>query len=277
MRKLNLSNLLFPGIIAVLAILLAACSIAIPSRGGYTSQAPTPTPDPAGRVTQIPEVMPSAAAVIQPTQTPAAPAATMIPPAPTRHLPPVSFYIRDFIGNHQYYALGCEASAAVDLAHYYDVFIYQYDFQFNLPVSDNPDLGFVGDVDGPWGQIPPYAYGVHAAPVADLLNAYGVDVQGGKGYTLEDIRSAISQSHPVIVWVIGSMVYSEPVSYQDKLGNTTIVAPYEHVVVLTGYDEDSVRYINNGKYADVPNEVFLNSWGVLGNMAVFHRQADAGE
>ncbi len=271
MRHLNRTNLIFPGIIAVLAILLAAYSIAIPSRGVESVRVLTPTHDPARRVTQVPEILPSETVVTRSTQTSAPPTATLIPPTPTRHVPPESFYIRDFIGNHQYYALGCEASAAVDLAHYYDVNIYQFDFQFNLPVSDNPDLGFVGDVNGPWGQIPPYSYGVHEAPVADLLNEFGVNVQGGRGYTLEDIRGAILKSHPVIVWVIGSMVYSEPVPYEDKLGNTTIVAPYEHVVVLTGFDEDSVRYINNGKYADVPNEVFLKSWGVLGNMAVFHR------
>jgi hypothetical protein len=42
-------------------------------------------------------------------------------------------------------------------------------------------------------------------------------------------------------------------------------------VILTGYDEDSVRYLNNGKFYEVQNEVFINSWGVLGNMAVFHK------
>ena len=112
---------------------------------------------------------------------------------------------------------------------------------------------------------------VHAAPVADFLNHYGVEVQGGSGYTLEEIKQTLSQSHPVIVWVIGSMEYSEPVVYLDQQGNSAIVAPFEHVVILTGYNADSVRYLNNGKFADVPNEVFLNSWRVLENMAVFHK------
>jgi len=271
MRKFNQTHLIFLVILAVLAILLAASLAANPSRGVESDPSLTPTLDPARSVTQNLASLPTVTAVAQPTHTPIPPTATSIPATPTSYIPPESYYIRDIVGNRQYYALGCEASAAVDLAGYYDVDIYQYDFQINLPISDNPDLGFVGDVNGPWGQIPPYAYGVHAAPVADLLNEYGVEVEGGKGYTLEDIKLAISQSHPVIVWVIGSMVYSEPVSYEDKLGNTTIVAPYEHVVILTGYDKDSVRYLNNGKYADVPNKAFLNSWGVLGNMAVFHR------
>lgn len=206
--------------------------------------------------------------VAEPQRTP-----TLKLASPTSTLGPMpsSYYIRDIIGNRQYYALGCEASAAVDLAAYYGAQILQYDFQINLPRSDNPDLGFVGDVNGPWGQIPPAAYGVHAGPVAELLKEFHVDVEGGKGYTLEEIKKRLSGSNPVIVWVIGHMEYSEPVDYIDKQGNTVVVAPYEHVVILTGYDEDSVRYLNNGRFADVPNEVFLNSWGVLENQAVFHR------
>ncbi|PKN87702.1 MAG: hypothetical protein CVU45_07950, partial [Chloroflexi bacterium HGW-Chloroflexi-7] len=84
------------------------------------------------------------------------------------------------------------------------------------------------------------------------------------------IKVQLAQSKPVIVWVIGHMEYSDPVEYVDKQGVTSIVAPYEHVVVLTGYNSDTVRYNNNGRYADVQIETFLNSWAVLGNMAVFH-------
>lgn len=183
---------------------------------------------------------------------------------------PESIYLK--INAHpKFFYLGCEGAAAVDLAGYYGVLLYQYDFQHALPLSDNPDLGFVGDANGPWGQVPPYAYGVHAAPVAALLQQYGVDVEAGKGYTLEQMKEKIAAGHPVIVWVIGNMVGGVPAEYTDSKGNTTIVAAYEHVAILTGYDNDSIRYVNNGNVFEVPNEVFLNSWGVLGNMALFHR------
>jgi uncharacterized protein YvpB len=203
-----------------------------------------------------------------PSFTPVTPTATPIPPTPTQYIVPDEYYIKGFKGHSQYYSLGCEASAAVDLAEFYGVSIYQFDFQFGLPMSDNPDLGFVGDVNGPWGQIPPYAYGVHAGPVADLLNEFGLPVEGGKGYTLEQIRSKLAQNKPVIVWVIGRMEYSKPVEYTDKEGNTTTVARYEHVVILTGYNKDTVRFVSNGYWYDIENETFLTSWGVLGNMAV---------
>ena len=183
---------------------------------------------------------------------------------------PASHYL-EIDAHGKYFYLGCEAAAAVDLAGYYGILLFQYNFQQELPLSDNPELGFVGDANGPWGQVPPYAYGVHAAPVAALLQKYSVDVEGGKGYTLEQMKEKLSAGHPVIVWVIGNMEGGVPAEYTDLAGNKTIVAAFEHVVILTGYDEDSVRYVNNGRFFEAPNEVFLNSWRVLGNMAVFHR------
>jgi uncharacterized protein YvpB len=204
------------------------------------------------------------------------PTSTATVPAPfiqTQSTPtpiPESVYL-EIAAHGKYFYLGCEAAAAVDLAGYYDVLIYQYNFQHELPLSDNPDLGFVGDANGPWGQVPPYAYGVYSGPVADLLQKYGVDAEGGKGYTLEQVKEKIAAGHPVIVWVIGNMIGGVPAEYTDSKGNTTVVAAYEHVVILTGYDQDSVRYANNGRFYEVPNEVFLNSWGVLGNMALFHK------
>ena len=184
---------------------------------------------------------------------------------------PESFYIQGIVGHIQVYELGCEASAAVDWANYFGKTIYEFNFQLELPVSDNPDYGYVGDpnTDG-WGQIPPYAYGVHSDPVAELLVAYGLPAQSKKGYTLDEIREKISQKKPVIVWIIGNMEYSVPVEYVDSQGRKSIVAPYEHVVILTGYDANTVRYMSNGRFYDVPNEVFLTSWAVLGNMAVVH-------
>ena len=65
-----------------------------------------------------------------------------------------------------FFSIGCEAATAVDWARYYGVEIIEYNFQFEIPVSDNPDLGFVGDVRGPWGtgaRLMPMAF--HAGPV----------------------------------------------------------------------------------------------------------------
>ena len=68
--------------------------------------------------------------------------------------------------------------------------------------------------------------------------------------------------------VIGNVVGGVPYTYTDSKGSKVLVAAYEHVVIVTGYNETQIRYMNNGKFYDTPNQVFLNSWGVLGFMAV---------
>lgn len=270
MKQNRTINLIFISIVGVLLVLAIIGSM-VQSRPQTTDLAVfTPTLDVALSVTQTMQAMVPATETTAPTATEALPTATEAPPTATPFVVPESAYLYGFVGHQQYYSIGCEASIAVDLAKYYHVYITEYDFQMALPKSDNPDLGFVGDVNSPWGQIPPDAYGVHAAPVAETLTEFGVPTQGGKGYTFEDIKAQLAQSKPVIVWVIGHMEYSDPVEYVDKQGVTSIVAPYEHVVMLTGYNADTVRYNNEGRYADVKIETFLKSWGVLGNQAAFH-------
>jgi uncharacterized protein YvpB len=215
-------------------------------------------------------------ATVYETQSVTTPAVTpttrTTPVAISTYKVPDSFYITSISGHRQAYSLGCEASSAVDWANYFGVSIIEYTFQVSLPHSDNPDYGFVGDVNSEWGQIPPYAYGVHSGPVADLLNEYGLPAKSVKGYTLDEVRMQLSQGKPIIAWVIGKMEWSAPESYIDSEGRTTTVAAYEHVVILTGYDveADTIRFMSNGVFYDVPTQTFLTSWDVLGNMAVIY-------
>jgi uncharacterized protein YvpB len=216
-------------------------------------------------VTALATALPSAThapTAAPPTPTLPVPTATPTPTLPAEH------YIRAISGHRQYFSLGCEAAVAKDWANYFGYDFNEFEFQHKMPLSDNPEFGFVGDVNAPWGQIPPYGYGVHAAPVADLLNAYGIPAEDYKGYTLEQIRANIAQDKPVITWVIGNVVGGVPYEYTDSKGNKTIVAAYEHVVIVTGYSPTHIRYMTNGRFIDTPTEVFLNSWGVLGNMVV---------
>ena len=191
------------------------------------------------------------------------------PTPPTINSIPVEHYIWNITGHRQYYGIGCEASAVKDWAAFFGVEVVESHFQFQLPLSDNPDYGFVGSVMDPWGQVPPYSYGVHAYPVANLLrSSYGMNARGLKGFTLEQLKAEVAASRPVIAWVIGNMVGGIPYEYTDKEGRKVIVAAYEHVAIITGYNQDSIRYMNNGKFYDIPNQYFENSWKVLGNMVV---------
>lgn len=208
-----------------------------------------------------------------PTSTPAA--SPTITPSPTPGYPE-EFYIRGIVGHKQYFKLGCEASVAKDWAWYFGVDINEFEFQHKMPLSDNPDKGFVGDVNSPWGQVPPYGYGVHAAPVAALLRDYGLPARAVKGFTLDEMREQISQGKPVIAWVIGNVVGGIPYEYTDSVGDKVIVAAYEHVVIVTGYNKDSIRYNTNGKFFEIKDQYFLNSFEVLGNMALIYDGAFSG-
>jgi uncharacterized protein YvpB len=224
------------------------------------------------------EIMATASPTLRPSST-ALPSPSPIPsfttvPSPTPL--PDSFYISGVENFRQTYPLSCESRTAVDWADYFGVLIYESDFQFGLPRSDNPDKGFVGEVHDPWGQIPPYSYGVHAHPVAELLKEdYGLPAHAAKNMSLEDLKKEVASGQPLIAWVIGNMVGGEADEYSDQEGNKVLVAPYEHTVIITGYGKDHIRYLNNGKFYQVPVGVFLNSWGVLGNMAIYHQ--DPGE
>ncbi len=203
--------------------------------------------------------------ILSPTMPTAQEPGPTIPALPTL---PAEHYIRGIRGHKQYFTLGCEAATAKDWANYFDKDFNEFEFQYALPLSDNPEFGFVGDVNSPWGQVPPYAYGVHAGPVADLLNEYGIPAKAYKGYTLEQIIAKVAQDKPVIAWVIGNVVGGIPYEYTDKEGRKVTVAAYEHVVIVTGFNETKIRYMTNGKFFETPKEVFLNSWSVLGNMVV---------
>lgn len=142
----------------------------------------TPSPHPTITLSQTPTPRP-----------PSTPVLSTLTAQVTNHvssLPP-EHVIRNISGHKQYFALGCEAAAAKDWANFFQKDFNEFDFQYKLPLSDNPDFGFVGDVNAPWGQVPPYGYGVYAGPVADLLNAYGIAAKAYKAYTLAQIKEKL--------------------------------------------------------------------------------------
>jgi uncharacterized protein YvpB len=234
---------------------------------------PTDTSTPTMTPTATPTETPTATATSTPlpTNTPR-PTATPIP-IPT-NVPedglPSSYYISGVVGHNQAHSLSCESRAAADWAAFYSVSISENSFQSALPVSDDPDKGFVGNVNGAEGQIPPNDYGVHAGPVASLLQQYGVSATAHKGYSLSDLRHQIASGNPVIVWVVGNVWTGSPVSYTASDGNTTTVAYNEHVVIVFGYDETGFDFVDGAYTYWRSNAVFKSSFAALGNMAITH-------
>lgn len=182
-----------------------------------------------------------------------------------------SAYVAGVIGHAQGYAISCESRSAADLAAFWGLSIGETEFLQALPRSDNPDKGFVGNPNDIWGRLPPHGYGVHADPVAETLRQYGLQAEAHHDLSWDDVRKEIIAGRPVIVWVIGAMWPGTPVDYQAEDGSIAKVAVFEHTMLLTGYSEESVEVIDaySGQYQYYWLNSFLDSWAVLGNMAVF--------
>jgi len=197
-------------------------------------------------------------------------------PSPTPVTLPPDAYIGGMSGEDQQLNLDCESRSAVDWARHFGVNIDEIDFLNHLHTSDDPEIGFVGDPDGVWGNIPPNDYGVHSSPVADLLGDYGLPAVAYKSLSWDELRAEIASGDPVIVWIIGdyslNLVNGTPRYYTaSSNGNTTIVSRYEHTVILIGYSPSSVAILNGSHFIDVPLIQFLDSWSALDFMAVLAR------
>ncbi|MEK6575567.1 MAG: C39 family peptidase [Chloroflexota bacterium] len=192
------------------------------------------------------------------------------PPNPLYPLPPDVHAVQlDVVGRPQTLPLSCEARSAVDWAGYFGFNIDEIEFFGRLPLSDNPDVGFAGDVNGRWGQTPPNAYGVHAEPVAALLREYGVNAQARRELRWEDVHSEIAAGRPVLAWVVGHVwSRTHPVEYTASDDAKVIVAPYEHTVIVVGYDDENVFILDGSRVYLRERRKFLSSWAALGNMAI---------
>ena len=182
-----------------------------------------------------------------------------------------SAYISGVLGHAQGFSLSCESRSAADLAAFWGVSIREAEFLQALPRADNPEDGFVGNPNDAWGHIPPHGYGVHAGPVAKTLQGFGLEAEAHHELSMDDLREEVDTGHPVIVWVIGQMWGGTPVEYEAPDGSTSVVAAFEHTMILTGYNSDTVQVVDafSGQYQTYTLSTFQESWSVLGNMAVF--------
>ncbi len=191
-----------------------------------------------------------------------------LPPTPTPQNLPPSAQVEGLPRKGQVYPLSCEAHIAVVLAAWAGMPLDEKAFQAALPLSDNPEKGFVGDVQGQWGQTPPADYGIHAPPVAALLRDYGLPAQARRGMTWRELRAEIAAGRPVGVWVVGHVGSGAPVFYTAADGTLVSAARFEHTVIVTGYTPREVTILDGPRLYTRRLGDFLRSWSVLGNMAL---------
>lgn len=244
---------------------IALLDLAQQATASLTPFQPQPTDTPTPTSTNTPQ--PTATFTPIPTETPL-PTHSPQPTTPPVDGIPASVMISGLVGYAQNHNLSCESRSAVDWARFYGVSISEEDFQTNLPLSENPDNGFVGNVDDATGQIPPASYGVHASPVAQVLRQYGLSATSRKGFSYDDLRRQIANGDPVIVWVIGNVWSGSPTSFTTSDGDSVTVAHFEHTAIVVGYDEYGVTLVDNQYVYWRSTSDFLNSWSVLGNMVI---------
>lgn len=229
---------------------------------------PTYTPTPTATPTSTPTPTPTQTPTPTATHTPLPPTETEQPEYPLPADLPPSVEIDGVYGYAQAYNLTCESRSAVDWARFYGVDIGEMEFQAELPRSDNPEKGFVGEYDGPMGHIPPQSYGVHPPPVAETLRQFGVGARAVRDFNFNDLRRQVAAGDPVIVWVVGNTWNGYPVAYTASDGETVTVTHFQHTAIVIGYDEYGVTLVDNNLVYWRSNDTFLSSWEVLGNMGI---------
>jgi uncharacterized protein YvpB len=214
------------------------------------------------------------ASPFSPPDEPPPPAIELPPPAlppsavPLDLDPPASAQVDGFSGHPQILSLSCESRSAVDWAAFFGVHIGELAFLRGLPVSSDPDIGFVGDVRGVWGLVPPNAYGVHAGPVGRLLQQYEVPAFYHLFTPWRSVQDEIAAGRPVIVWVTGHVQAGQGQRYDAPDGHRTLVAPFEHTVILVGYGRDTVTIEDEGQRYTRTLDQFMDSWQALRNMSI---------
>jgi uncharacterized protein YvpB len=166
----------------------------------------------------------------------------------------------------QSHNLSCESSAASMAAQYHGVNLSEAQVLAALPRNDNPHLGFRGNVDGPTGGIEDY--GVYAGPILAILNSRGLRARAVEG-GLEGIRAAIARGNPVLAWVTYNCGTSTPVETTID-GKAVTLVPWQHVVVVTGYNADGV-WANDpwdGQEDFYSNADLQQAMSYFGNMAI---------
>lgn len=165
----------------------------------------------------------------------------------------------------QWYSLSCEYAAAATITLYWGNLVSQSDFINEVPQHPNPHKGFRGDIHGPHGWIDDY--GIYAEPLVPVLEAHGYDAEVAYG-GIERLKSEIDQGFPVVAWITSGR-YSPRTEYWDKHeGESFKLVPYEHAIVVYGYDSDGIYSmdVGNGNHVHTEWDSFLMRWNYFGGM-----------
>jgi len=167
----------------------------------------------------------------------------------------------------QRWGLICEYAATSAATWYYGNQISEATFINNIGFDANPNKGFRGRLNGPWGGVSDY--GIYPAPILDVLLHNGF----AHSYAFRDdpvlLKYELAQDHPVVIWLVGT--WGSTPRYENKSdGDTYFLVPYEHAVTAYGYDSAGVWVmdVGSGSKYKVTWETFMYAWEQLDGMAL---------
>jgi LysM repeat protein/uncharacterized protein YvpB len=198
--------------------------------------------------------------------------AAVLLPFPVRAFePPATAVLSGITGHPQTLPLDCASRSAADWAAFWGVYVDEITFFNQLPRTDNPETGYVGDVHDIPGNLPPRGYGVYAGPVATLIKeAYGLPAAARRNLSEQELKTEIAMGRPVIVWYVYGFRVTATYNLSSIDGSTYQAASFAHTGIITGYDPHTFTVVDayDGRVRRAARDQFLNSWAVLGNMAV---------
>ncbi|MFA6410813.1 MAG: C39 family peptidase [Candidatus Buchananbacteria bacterium] len=186
----------------------------------------------------------------------------------------------DVAYHHQQHSLSCEVASLLMALNYKGVKVTEDELIKQLPISDpgprsqnntwgDPDLGFVGDIDG---RMPDTGYGVYEKPIYDLALKYR-PAKIMVNATLADLIAELANDNPVVVWgvVIGR---TKDISWKTPEGKTIKAHLDEHARTLIGFTgqpkNPELIILLDPLYGEVRLKTadFLKNWQLLENRAV---------
>ncbi len=140
------------------------------------------------------------------------------------------------VGTHQQqHSLSCEYASLEIATAALGNEIPEDDFIPVVGQAANPHDGFRGDIDGAfiYGTDD---YGVYPEALAAALPTFGFTGETFYGGT-QRLKAHLAAKHPVLVWI--DLGYSSSF-LMDIEGQQVLMAPYSHVVVAYGYNDEGV-------------------------------------
>lgn len=135
-------------------------------------------------------------------------------------------------------------------------------------VWGDPDVGFVGNIDG---RMPQTGYGVHWDPIAKL-GSHFKRTEVVRNMTAQEAAAQLQSGNPVVVW--GYLGKGGALSWRTPAGKEVKTTNGEHARVLTGFTgtiHDPVGfYVNDPKFGTMfwDTERLMENWGAFGHSGV---------